>query len=242
MNLVIDVGNTRTKYAFFDEERFVEAKYQIVDLFADIEKWKEAGEEIHLFLAGSGTMDQATQVRLKESVDSFFGVSQLKEYPIKIGYTNPEQLGIDRIANCVGATSLFPGRNLLVIDSGTCITYNYVSFDGVFLGGNISPGVELRFRSLNQHTEKLPYVAPSENYGGIGKTTEEAIRNGVMDGVLFEVEQTIQCFIAEYPDYQIVITGGNSCYLKEKLKSKAQYCDTLGFIGLNRMLLSMIKK
>lgn len=235
MNLVIDVGNTRTKYAFFDEERFVEAKYQVVDLFADIEKWKEAGEDIHLFLAGSGKMDKNIQILLKKSVDSFLDSSQLQEYPIKIGYAKPEQLGVDRIANCVGAASLYPERNLLVIDSGTCITYNYMNVEGVFLGGNISPGVELRFRSLNEYTEKLPYVTPSENYGGIGKTTEEAIRNGVMNGILFEIEQTIQNFIAEYADGKIVITGGNSCYLKENLKFEADYCEILGFIGLNKM-------
>lgn len=237
MNLVIDVGNTRTKYAFFDEERLVEVKYQIADLFADIKKWKKTGEEIHLFLAGSGKMDKQNQILLKESVDFFLDNSQWQEYPIKIGYTKPEQLGIDRIANCVGAVSLYPKQNLLVIDSGTCITFNYISVEGVFLGGNISPGVELRFRSLHQYTERLPYVTPAENYGGIGKTTEEAIRNGVMDGILFEVEQTIQNFMTEYAESKIVITGGNSCYLKENLKFEADYCEILGLVGLNKMLL-----
>ncbi len=95
-----------------------------------------------------------------------------------------------------------------MIDSGTCITYNYVSAEGVFLGGNISPGLEMRFNGLHRFTARLPLVTPTETYGGIGgQSTEEAIRNGVMSGMLFEVQQYIECFLGQYPEGHVLITG-----------------------------------
>ena len=148
----------------------------------------------------------------------------------------PETLGFDRIAICVGAKSYYPGASLLVIDSGTCITYNYVSAEGVFLGGNISPGLEMRFNGLHRFTARLPLVTPTETYGGIGQSTEEAIRNGVMSGMLFEVQQYIECFLGQYPEGHVLITGGNAHFLERHLTPDILFCKYLSFVGLNEIL------
>lgn len=132
--------------------------------------------------------------------------------------------------------SLFAGRPLLVIDSGTAITYNYVDENGVFIGGNIAPGMEMRFRGLHQFTARLPYVEPRDQYGGIGLTTETAIRNGVMEGILFEVEGYIARFRDDHVNPKIIVTGGNSSFLEGRLPAEVYFCADLGFIGLNSIL------
>ncbi len=236
MNLVIDVGNTRGKYAFFEEDRLVEIKYRLDSVFEDIGRWKEKGKRMDIFLSGSGRIEEEIRLLLKKSADTWLEASPQMPVPLVIDYTTPHTLGFDRIAVCVGAIYLEPAHPLLVIDSGTAITFNYVDAKGVFLGGNISPGQEMRFRGLHQFTARLPYVVAVENYGGIGRTTEEAIRNGVMTGILFEVENYIRCFKAENPDGRVLLTGGNAHFLVGHLISDVRFCKELGFIGLNRIL------
>ncbi len=240
MNLVVDVGNTRIKYAFFEGGQFLEAKYQADDLTEDLKKWKSRGVPLHLFLSGSGQITQELRMLLQKSADSYTEASAHLKLPLRIGYSTPATLGFDRIAICVGAMALYPGQPLLVIDSGTCMTFNYVSPDGVFLGGNISPGLEMRFKGLQEYTAKLPLVAPRMEYGGMGTNTEEAIRNGVMDGMLFEVESYIRRFKQDNGRGQVVVTGGNDCFLKKAFCGDAVFCEILGFIGLNGIL-SFIK-
>lgn len=236
MNLVVDVGNTRIKYAFFDGDRFVEARYQTGELLEEISKWKNAGNEIHLLLSGSGRVPDDMRLLLKEASDSFWEASSGMALPLKLGYATPETLGFDRIAVCAGAMKLFPECPLLVIDSGTCITFDYVDASGVFWGGNISPGLEMRFKSLHYYTARLPYVVPEREYGGIGRTTEEAIRNGVMRGMFFEVESYIRRFLETEKNARVVITGGNARFLEKDLAATVQFCDILGFVGLNETL------
>ena len=236
MNLVVDVGNTRMKYAFFDEGHFIEAKYQGDCLYEDIERWKKSGTGLHILLSGSGQIAGGTRLLLKELADSFREASPLMPLPLTLGYATPETLGFDRIAICMGAMGLYPERPLLVIDTGTCITFNYVDANGVFLGGNISPGLDMRFRGLHQYTAKLPLVSPQERYGGVGRTTEEAIRNGVMDGMLFEVDGYIRRFMENNRNAKVIITGGNSHFFEGHLLAEVQFCKILGFIGLNEVL------
>ena len=133
MNLVIDIGNTRSKYAFFQEDRLIGVNYRLDSILEDIRVWKEKGEKVWIFLTGSGHIDSEMQLAIKEQADYWLEASPALEVPLKIGYATPETLGFDRIAICVGAKSYYPGASLLVIDSGTCITYNYVSAEGVLL-------------------------------------------------------------------------------------------------------------
>lgn len=235
MNLVIDVGNTRTKYAFFEGQRLVHVAYQTGRLFQEIGQWKGQGKRIEVLLSGSGCLEEDMCLRLKELADSWRQASPLMELPLKIKYATRETLGFDRIAICTGAKSLYPGKPLLVIDSGTALTFNYVDAEGAFLGGNISPGLEMRFRALHLFTARLPEITPDACYGGVGQTTETAIRNGVMQGMEYEVEGYLTT-ARLLPDTQVVLTGGNGKFLYEHFKGKVDFCEYLSFIGLNEIL------
>ncbi len=236
MNVVIDIGNTRTKYAVFNGPVLVEAGYDIGKIFESLQLLRDSGERVDVFLSGSGKLGAPVKQALKERADTWLEADSQMPLPIRLGYATPETLGFDRIANCVGGVFLFAGCPLLVIDTGTAITYNYVDEDGVFLGGNIAPGMEMRFRGLHQFTARLPYVEPQLQYGGIGLTTETAIRNGVMEGILFEVERYITRFREEHLNAKVIVTGGNSRFLEGRLPDEVHFCADLGFIGLNSIL------
>lgn len=164
------------------------------------------------------------------------------ELPIENLYETPETLGKDRLAAAVGANELFPDRNLLVIDAGTAITYDIVSEKNQFIGGNISPGLEMRFKALNQLTGKLPLVDKSDDYQTLGRNTTEAIRAGVQNGVIFEIEQTIDLFNRNYQNLQIIMTGGDSNFFDKKLNCSIFVHFNLTLIGLNRILEYNAKK
>lgn len=235
MNLVIDVGNTRFKYAFLKEGMLLRAGYEPEVMFQELEEWSRQ-ETVYGFLSGSGKINDSWRQRLKKGTAFLWEAGRHLALPLSIGYDTPETLGFDRIAICAGARMLFPGKNLLVIDSGTAITYNYVSMEGVFEGGNIAPGQEIRFRSLHLFTEQLPYVEGAEGEYGFGKNTADAILFGVMKGVVLEVKGYVEEFCRKYAQRQVVVTGGNSLFLKEKLGTEVCFEKNLGFLGLNEIL------
>lgn len=236
MNLIIDVGNTRFKYAFCTPGKILKVGIGWEKMWEEIKTSKREGEKLAIFLSGSGRVEEPLKQQLKEEADYWLDGGGKVSYPLQISYQTPETLGVDRIAICVGASSLFPETDLLVINSGTAITYNYVNKSHVFLGGNISPGQEIRFRSLHLFTAKLPYIEGSADFGEMGRTTEEAIRNGVMNGMLFEIQKYIDSFYRDFPKGKVILTGGNSFYIKSKLSPVVAYEENLGFIGLDLIL------
>ena len=179
---------------------------------------------------------------LSGEFDQYIELDHLTELPIENLYETPETLGKDRIAAAVGANELFPDRNLLVIDAGTAITYDLVSEKNQFIGGNISPGLEMRFKALNQFTGKLPLVNYSDDFEHIGKNTTDAIRAGVQNGVLFEMEQNIEYFNENYQNLHIIMTGGDSNFFDKKLNYSIFVNFNLTLIGLNRILEHNAKK
>jgi type III pantothenate kinase len=173
---------------------------------------------------------------LSESFDLFIELDHQTELPIKNLYETPETLGKDRLAAAVGANELFPDQNLLIIDAGTAITYDLVSEKNEFIGGNISLGLQMRFKALNQFTGKLPLVSYSEEFQNIGRNTTEAIRAGVQNGILYEIAQTIELFNKNYQNLQIVMTGGDSIFFDKKLNYTIFVHFNITLIGLNRIL------
>jgi len=179
---------------------------------------------------------------LSGNFDLFIELDHLTELPIENLYETPETLGKDRLAAAVGANELFPDQNLLVIDAGTAITYDLVSEKNQFLGGNISPGLQMRFNALNHFTGKLPLVSYSDEFQPIGKNTTEAIRAGVQNGILFEIDRTIDLFNRNYQNLQIVMTGGDSIFFDKKLNYSIFVHFNITLIGLNRILEHNAKK
>ncbi len=243
MNLVIDIGNTRTKIAIFESKEII--FNSILDDF-NLKEIKSIFEKYPNLKNGivSSVKDYPTQIKdfVKKSLDHFIELDHTTRIPLKNRYQTPETLGKDRIAAAVGANQLFPNRNLLVIDAGTAITLDFVSEKNEYLGGNISPGIETRFKALNQFTGKLPLICPEDEFDKIGTNTESAIRAGVQLGILFEVEQYMEYFNKLYQNLQIIITGGDSKFFDKKLKKTIFVNFNLNLFGLNRILEYNVKE
>ena len=221
MNLTIDMGNTRVKYAVFDggtvvsdgcSEEFDEA---VIDRILAA----HPGITQAIVATTRGPVDD-TVALVRRRIGRCLRLSPQLPLPIRNGYTTPETLGEDRLAAAVGAASLYPGRNLLIVDFGTAITIDQVSADGVFRGGNISPGVQMRFRDQTL----------------LGRSTVEAIRQGVMNGIAFEIEGYIARLFPEIDALSIIFTGGDAKFFVKRIKNTIfAHCD-LVFLGLNRIL------
>lgn len=235
MNLIVDVGNTRIKYAVFEGDTYQQGGVGSSALYQFLVSLREK-EMVNVILSTTGLISRKEKEYLRKRATFFCELSSEISLPIQLGYETPDTLGSDRIAGCVGGMSLYPGRDLLIIDSGTALTFDFVSASGVFLGGNISLGIDIRFKALNEFTSSLPLVRCSDKYGLIGKNTQDAILNGVMGGILFEVRGYIDSWRKSNSDAVVIITGGGGKYLQDKLDRVAVYEDQLVMIGLNRIL------
>jgi len=175
-------------------------------------------------------------VLLKAQLKNFVELGPDTSLPIRNGYATPATLGYDRLAAAVGAWVLQPEKPLLVIDLGTAVTYDFISADGTFMGGNIAPGVHTRLKSLNHFTGKLPLVEPTSDFGLLGNSTETAIRSGVMQGILFEINGYIEALTGQHPGLFTFLTGGDLIYFDGKLKNGIFVDENLVLTGLNRIL------
>ncbi len=186
----------------------------------------------------SSVKDYSSELKhtLQERFDTFIELDENTPLPIENCYQTKSTLGKDRIAAVVGAFDLYPNQNILVIDAGTAITYDIVSEKGQYLGGNISPGIEMRLKALNYFTGRLPLVQQKEWNKLYGTTTEEAILGGVLNGVVFEVDKTIDTFKEFYNNLKVIITGGNAEFFDKKLKNSFFVNFNLLALGLNRIL------
>jgi type III pantothenate kinase len=157
-------------------------------------------------------------------------------------YKTPQTLGIDRIAAVAGAQFLFPQKNGLVIDAGTCITYDAISSNGEYKGGAISLGLTLRLRALHEFTNKLPLIEPRWPMNLEGNSTEESILAGVCVGLIDEINGKIQRYEQQYSELQVILTGGDADFLGKHLKSNIFAAPLLVLLGLNQILLFNVKK
>ena len=243
INLVIDIGNSRTKLALFNQHDLM---FSVPIGHLTLNHLKMLKEEhtqlTQAILSSVKPVDDELLQFLSENFDLFIELDHLTKLPIENLYETPETLGKDRIAAAVGANELFPNQNILIIDAGTAITYDLVSEKNQFIGGNISPGLQMRFKALNHFTGKLPLVSYSDEYQNIGKNTTDAIRAGVQNGILYEIGQTIELFNRNYQNLQIVMTGGDSIFFDKKLNYSIFVHINITLIGLNRILEHNAKK
>jgi len=242
-NLIIDIGNTRTKIALFNQHDLM-FSVAIEQLTVDhLKMLKDEHPQLtQAILSSVKPVDDEILKYLSENFDVFIELDHQTELPIENLYQTPETLGKDRLAAAVGANELFPDQNLLIIDAGTAITYDLVSEKNQFVGGNISPGLQMRFKALNHFTGKLPLVSYSDEFQTIGKNTTDAIRSGVQNGILYEIAQTIELFNKNYQNLQIVMTGGDSIFFDKKLNYSIFVHFNITLIGLNRILEHNAKK
>ncbi len=237
MNLVIDIGNSLTKVAIFEKGEIVQTIcYDVLDVSRLKSLWSIYPGLKSAILSSVASVDAGLLKVLCDDFDHFIEFDQKTPVPVDNLYESKETLGLDRIAAAVGGVTLFPGKNLLVIDAGTAITFDLVDKNNCFLGGNISPGLKMRFKSLNKFTQKLPLISYADDWQKIGKTTEAAIRAGVQNGLIFEIDGMIDHVHKEWPDCQVILTGGDSFFFEKKLKNTIFVKFEITLLGLNRIL------
>jgi type III pantothenate kinase len=239
MNLVTDIGNSACKAAVFRQGDILDSWQWESEAMHPLRRILEEYPEIERAIVSSVRRDDAGL--RKELEAAGIRVLLLDEHtllPLKNLYRTPSSLGKDRLASAVGANARFPEQNLLVIDAGTAITTDFVSAANEYLGGNISPGLFMRFRSLHEYTDNLPLVEPmaEENPPLLGDETEEAIRAGVINGIIFELDEYINRLKNRYPDLQVIMTGGDSGFFDKKLKNSIFVDPVLNLHGLHRIL------
>lgn len=236
MNLVIDIGNTVAKLAAFDGERLQEVVHtdnKSLELLPGFcVKW--ACERA--IVASVVSLSEEAEARLAALPVALLRLDHRTSLPIENLYETPHTLGYDRIAAVVGAQMQFPGRDLLVVDAGTCITYEFIDAAGRYHGGNISPGMQMRFKALNAFTAKLPLVHEEGRRLDMGRDTDSAIRAGVLNGMFYEIEGYIRAMKHKYPELLVFLTGGNGFSFDTKLKSIIFADKFLVLKGLNRIL------
>jgi len=235
MNLIIDTGNTSTKLALFEGgkklsvSRINELTRKELDKILDVKPEKVIISSVRELPAFISEM-------LVQRAGKVHVLNHRSALPFAISYKTPETLGSDRIAAVAGAYRLFPGSDILIIDAGTAITYEFM-FGQEYAGGNISPGINLRFKALNEFTAKLPMVTPTDyRYTSPGQSTTDAIVAGVIVGVSYEINEYIRTFLEKNSEGKVVLTGGDGSLLNEKTDHEVIFEPDLVIDGLNYIL------
>ena len=236
MNLVVDIGNTLLKLAVFDGGRLV-AQQCVGELreetFAGLLGGARAARAVVASTRGEAP---AIVEAVRRHTDNLLEFTPATPVPIGNAYLTPATLGRDRLAAAVGAATLYPGRNALIVDFGTAVTLDFVSADGVFRGGCISPGMAMRFRALHEYTAALPLCDATDSAELLGRTTDEAVRLGVMNSLAFEIEGYIARMQGEIEDLCVIFTGGDTNFFAKRIKNTIFANCNLVFWGLNRIL------
>jgi type III pantothenate kinase len=237
LNLVIDIGNTVSKLAVFDRHSCKDLLHRDEITEKDIQALLSQFPGItHAILSSVRDELPAIGECLKDRGVWVLVLDQQTPLPIKNRYLTKETLGYDRIAAAVEANARFPGQNILVIDMGTAITIDFIGSDNEYLGGNISPGLLMRFRSLYDYTGRLPLVEPADQGRLLGDDTQSAIRAGVQNGIIFELDGYINAKKKRYSDLQVLMTGGDALFFDKKLKNSIFVDLNLNLYGLHRIL------
>ncbi|MBR1789539.1 MAG: type III pantothenate kinase [Bacteroidaceae bacterium] len=235
MNLTADIGNTRAKLAVFDGDTIVaevNTDHELTDL-PTLAKAHPCRQGIVSTTAG---LTETARERLQALGIPLLFMTGETAVPVQVHYRTRRTLGSDRLAAVVGAHHLHPENDMLVIDAGTCVTYDLIDHDGNYWGGNISPGMEMRLRALHQQTARLPQVGSEGDTPDVGYDTETAIRSGVVRGMEMEIEGYIRHFRKKYPALSVFLTGGDA----QKFDMSAESCifapDSIVLRGLNQIL------
>ena len=236
MNLIIDIGNTRVKMAVFKNSELIHN-----EIFTSDNLLERAFYLIEKFDCKHGIISSVGAIK-KNEIDEIKNKIKLIELnsttkiPFINNYSTPKTLGVDRIALVSAAISNFPNSNVLIIDAGTCITYDFVTSDGCYLGGAISPGIKMRYKALHSFTEKLPLLELDCNYSLIGDSTNSSIHSGVLNGVLCEIDGVIDSYLIKNRYLTLVLTGGDINFLSNKLKNSIFANPNFLLEGLNKIL------
>lgn len=235
MELVLDIGNSFVKAGLFegDELKRVERFETANDLKAFVAREKVEGGIFASVIALSAS--------LRHYLVRDLGLAELSaetHLPVQLAYATPETLGIDRIAASVASYQMYPDRSSLAIETGTCLTYDLVTADGVYQGGAISPGFQMRFKAMNAFTGQLPLVAIGNQEPLVltGTDTRSSLISGVLNGLIHEVDGFINDYRQKHPDLAVVLGGGDTAFFEKHLKNPIFAQPNLVLIGLHEIL------
>ena len=220
MILAVDAGNTRIKSAVFECNTLLDSFiFEKKDIQKKIKNIFEKYQKIsHLVVSSVSDVEKQVFSDLNLGVNIHF-VSHQDAFPFHNAYETPHTLGIDRMVLAAGATLQYPSLNRLVIDVGTCVTYDFIDSDDTYLGGAISPGLRLRYEALHQFTAKLPLLVLEEPVHFIAHSTKQSIHSGVVNGLVYEIDGFIAEYKAKYSNFIIILTGGDAVFLAKRLKN-----------------------
>lgn len=234
--LVLDLGNTRHKMGVFDGDELIHSDRIPAQDSASLlwETWKKRWLPDRIGI--STTVQLADQQLLWVRENKVLQIKDGMRYPFEVLYRTPDTLGQDRLAAVSAVYTLYKERNVLIIDCGTCITYDFLTADGRYLGGNIAPGLRMRLRSMHDHTDRLPLVEIPEEIRWIGQTTEEALQTGGAGMAILESKGFIFYLKENYGHLTTVLTGGDAEYFKNHLSGACYVHEDLVLTGLNEIL------
>lgn len=217
--ICFDFGNTRLKAAIFENDKFSEEVVLPDDNILTIEKLLADHTPQKTILAS--VIEHNTEIEnLLASKTKFHRLSHLTKANFTTPVGKPESIGADRLALSAAAVHFFPGKNNLVIGLGSCITYNFINQYSEFIGGSISPGMEMRFKAMQVFTAKLPLVQKDWNFPLIGYDTKTNMQSGVIAGITYEIDGFINEYARKYGNFNAVLTGGDTSYFAGQLKNK----------------------
>lgn len=234
MNLVVDSGNSAAKVGIFDDQKLIEKL-----TFPALDGLRHFMQDVAIdnLIISSVKADETLISSWGSKAKNIYVLSKGLPLPVKNLYKTPETLGMDRLAAVCGAHHLFPQSPCLVIDAGTCITYDFKDEGGHYHGGSISPGLNMRFKAVHTFTAKLPLLTPKSAVKLIGDTTEGAIQSGVVNGLLMEIEGVIRQYQEYFPELHVILCGGDAGFFENQLKASIFASPELVLIGLNSILI-----
>lgn len=237
MNLIVDVGNTSMKLAVF-KKRKLQQKW-VIDLPAFKETLREVKSKFDTIegciISSVGKLPQAELTYLRNQWPTMVLTSEVN-LPFQNLYQTPYTLGVDRIALVSAAAVQFPKTNCLIIDAGSCITYDFLTEENNYLGGAISPGINMRYKAMHTFTANLPLLKKTELEISHGDTTEESMHVGVLRGVISEIDGFIDHYQQNYGNLTVILTGGDAHFLRERLKNDIFANSNFLLEGLNYIL------
>ena len=234
MKLIIDRGNTATKIALFNDKKLYRTA---VIKECSLENVLNFVEDKHVSATILSSVKE-NNANIDDIIIHFNALSfdYKTVLPIKVNYKTPETLGVDRIGAVVGASLLFPDKDVLVIDAGTSLTIDFITKDRVYKGGRISLGIEMRYKALNLFTDRLPLCTISKDSMLIGLDTESSIISGVQKGVISEITDVINIYKQHNKDTVVAVTGGDCFFFEKELKNSIFADPFLLMKGLNEIL------
>ena len=237
MKLIIDVGNTYVKFAVFtDAELIHKTSFKLSDFKKEYKKLKKSFPVFAAAIISSVGRLSKKQIEIIEDDVKVVELNSKTKLPFNNLYATPKTLGVDRIALVSASVNQFPSNNVLIIDAGTCITYDFITDKNDFLGGAISPGIRLRYKSLNNLTANLPLLDTCQPETITGNSTVTSIHSGVIIGVIKEIDGVIDEYQQKHQDLTVILTGGDAKFLSNQLKNSIFANSNFLLEGLNFIL------